>query len=120
MLPYRSLRFERMEEHLDACHGVPRPVAGEGARPPPASEVERGCVQRAEKKLLGRISFLCGCLGQMLPMLDDKDLGGFWRALRMIGRLGEILLHLAAKFKTSLLACYRSLRPRWARDKVPA
>jgi hypothetical protein len=56
----------------------------------------------------------------MLPMLDDKDLGGFWRALRMIGRLGEILLHLAAKFKTSLLACYRSLRPRWARDKVPA
>jgi hypothetical protein len=120
MLPYRSVPVARLEDWLDARHEVPRPVAGEGARPPPASEVERGCVQRAEKKLLGRIPFLRGCLGQMLPMLDDKDLGGFWRALRMIGRLGEILLHLAAKFKTSLLACYRSLRPRWARDKVPA
>lgn len=120
MLPYRCLAIARLEEHLDARHGVAKPVAGEGARPPPASEVERGCVQRAEKKLLGRISFLRGCFGQMLPMLNDKDLGGFWRALRMIGRLEEILLHLAAKFKTSLLACYRSLRPRWARDKVPA
>lgn len=120
MLPYRSVPVARLEDWLDARHGLPRPVAGEGARPPPASEVERGCVQRAEKKLLGRIPFLRGCLGQMLPMLDDKDLGGFWRALRMVGRLGEILLHLAAKFKTSLLACYRSLRPRWARDEVPA
>ena len=120
MLPYRSLRVERIEEHLDACHGVARPVAGEGARPPPASEVERGCLERAEKKLLGRIPFLCGCLGQMLPVLDYKDLGGFWRALRMIGRLGEILLHLAAKFKTSLLACYRSLKPRWERKEAPA
>jgi hypothetical protein len=115
MLPYRSLRVERIEEHLDARHGVVRPMAGEGARPPPASEVERGCVERAEKKLLGRISFLRGCLGQMLPVLDNNDLGGFWRALRMIGRLGEILLHLAAKFKTSLLACYRSLKPRRVR-----
>jgi len=120
MIPYRSLRVERIEEHLDARHGVARPVAGEGARPPPASEVERGCVERAEKKLLGRIPFLRGCLGQMLPVLDDKDLGGFWRALRMIGRLGEILLHLAAKFKTSLLACYLSLRPHWEREKAPA
>jgi len=120
MLPYRSLRVERIEEHLDTRHGVARPVAGEGARPPPASEVERGCLERAERKLLGRITFLCGCLGQMLPVLDHKDLGGFWRALRMIGRLGEILLHLAAKFKTSLLACYRSLIPRWVRARSPA
>ena len=120
MLPYRCLSAGHFEAHLDARHGVARPVAGEGARPPPASEVERGCVERAEKKLLGRIPFLRGCLGQMLPMLDNKDLGGFWRALRMIGRLGEILLHLAAKFKTSLLACYHSLRPRWEREKAPA
>jgi len=120
MLPYRSLPVARLEDRLDARHGLVRPVAGEGARPPPASEVERGCVERAEKKLLGRIPFLRGCLGQMLPMLDDNDLGGFWRALRMIGRLGEILLHLAAKFKTSLLACYRSLKPRWERARSPA
>jgi hypothetical protein len=120
MLPYRSLPVARLEEHLDERHGVARPVAGEGARPPPASEAERGCLKRAEKKLLGRIPFLCGCLGQMMPVLDDKDSGSFWRALRMIGRLGDILLHLAAKFKTSLLACYRSMRPRWERGKVPA
>ena len=87
MLPYRSLSVARLEDGLDARHGVPRPVAGEGARPPPASEVERGCVERAEKNLLGRIPFLRGCLGQMLPMFDDKDLGGFWRALRVIGRV---------------------------------
>ena len=120
MFPYRNLRVERLEDRLDARHGVARPVAGEGARPPPASEVERGCVERAERKLLGRIPFLRGCLGQMLPVLDNDDLGGFWRALRMIGRLGEILLHLAAKFKTSLLACYRSLQPRWERKEAPA
>lgn len=120
MLPYRSLPVARLEEWCDARHGVPRAVAGEGARPPPASEVERGCLERAEKKLLGRIPFLRGCLGQMLPVLDNNDLGGFWRALRMIGRLGEILLHLASKFKTSLLACYHSLRPRRERGKTPA
>jgi len=136
MLPYRSLRVERLEERLDTTHGVarpvagegarpvagegPRPVAGEGARPPPASEVERGCLERAEKKLLGRIPLLLGCLGQMLPVLDDNDLGGFWRALRAIGRLGEIILHLAAKFKTSLLACYRSFKPHWQRPPSPA
>jgi hypothetical protein len=115
MIPYRSLRVERIEEHLDSLHGVARPVTGEGARPPPASEVERGCLERVNDKLLGRIPFLCGCLGQMLPVLDYEDLGGFWRALRKIGRLGDILLHLAAKFKTSLLVCYRSLKPRWVR-----
>lgn len=120
MLPYRSLRVERLEERLDTTHGVARPVAGEGARPPPASEVERGCLERAEKKLLGRIPLLLGCLGQMLPVLDDNDLGGFWRALRAIGRLGEIILHLAAKFKTSLLACYRSFKPHWQRPPSPA
>jgi len=120
MLPYRCLPVARLEQRLDACHGVARPVAGEGARPPPASEAERGCLERAEQKLLGRIPFLRGCLGQMLPVLDDNDLGGFWRALRAIGRLGEIILHLAAKFKTSLLACYRSLKPRWERARGPA
>jgi hypothetical protein len=120
MLPYRSLPVARLEEHLDTSHGVPRPVAGEGARPPPASEVERGCLERAARRLRGRIPFLRGCLGQMLPVLDNNDPGGFWRALRVIGRLGDILLHLAAKFNTSLLACYRSFKPRWQRKEAPA
>lgn len=115
MLPRRSLPVARLEVWLDTRHGVPRPVAGEGARPPPASEVERGCLKRAAKRLRGRIPFLRGCLGQMLPVLDNDDLGGCWRALRAIGRLGEILRLLAADFNTSLLACYRSFQPWWRR-----
>lgn len=120
MLPYRSLPVARLEEWLDECHGVPRPVAGGGARPPPASEVERGCLERAQKALLGRIALLRGCLGQMLPVLDNDDLGSFWRALRKIGRLGGILVYLAANFKISLLVSYRSFKPRWEREKCPA
>jgi hypothetical protein len=120
MLPYRSLPVARLEEWLDANHGVLRPVADEGARPPPATEAERGCLERAARRLRGRIPFLRGCLGQMLPVLDDNDLGGFWRALRVIGGLGDILLHLAAEFKTSLLACYLSFKPRWQRKEAPS
>jgi len=37
------------------------------------------------------------------------DTGCFWRALRELGTTEEILARLAREFKTSLLACYRSL-----------
>jgi hypothetical protein len=119
MLPYRSVAVARLEEWLDRRHGVePAAVAGGGARPPPACEVEHGCLERSEKKLLPRIPVLRGLLGQRLPVLADGDLGGFWRALRKLGRLGEILVHLAAKFKTSLLADYR-MAPDWPRARAP-
>jgi hypothetical protein len=75
-------------------------------------------LERSEKKLLPRIPVLRGLLGQRLPVLADGDLGGFWRALRKLGRLGEILVHLAAKFKTSLLADYR-MAPDWPRARAP-
>lgn len=96
MLPYRSVPVARLEEWLDGRHGVESAAtAGEGARPPPACEEERGCLERTEKKLLPRIPTLRGFLGQQLPVLQDGDLGGFWRALRKLGRLGEMLVELA-------------------------
>ena len=110
-LPYRSLGVARLERHLDEESGM----AGEGARPPPAPEIERGCLRRASERLSERTNFLCGLLGQQLPLLENNDLGCFWRALRKLGSLEEILVRLARDFKTSLLRCYRSLRSHWER-----
>ena len=120
MLPYRSLPVERFEAWMDDRHGESAPAAGGGARPPPASEVERGCLERAQENLLQRIPFLSGLLGQRLPLLACGDIRGFWRALRSIGRLAEILVHLAGNFKTSLLRDYLSLLPHWQRREAPA
>jgi hypothetical protein len=50
-----------------------------------------------------------------MPLLENNDLGCFWRALRKLGSLEEILVRLAREFKTSLLGCYRSLRAHWER-----
>lgn len=120
MLPYRSLQVERLEAWMDDLHDVSAPAAGGGARPPPASEVERGCLERAQENLLQRIPFLSGLLGQRLPLLASGDIRGFWRALRSIGRLAQILVYLAANFKTSLLRDYLSLLPHWQRREAPA
>jgi len=114
MLPYRSVGVARLEEHMDGESDV----AGEGARPPPAPEIERGCLRRASERLSERTNFLCGLLGQQMPLLKNKDLGCFWRALRKLGPLEDILVRLAREFKTSLLWCYRSLRPHW--ERAPA
>jgi hypothetical protein len=121
-LPYRLLPVSRLEAGLDARVGLPeRPAStGEGARPPPVSEVERGCLERAGKSLLLRIPVLRGWLGQRLPVLADDDFPGFWIALRKVHRsIAQTLRFLAECFKSSLLAHYRSLRPPWAREKVP-
>ena len=73
MLPYRCLPVERLEAWMDDGHCVAAPAAGGGARPPPASEVERGCLERAQENLLQRIPFLSGLLGQRLPLLACGD-----------------------------------------------
>ena len=119
MFPYRSLPVVRFEVWMDARFEVSGPSAGGGARPPPASEVEKGCVLRALHRLQSRIPLLCGLLGQRMPLLEGEDLRGFWRALRLIGRLADILRFLAQGFKTSLLAGYLSLKPPWARELSP-
>ena len=80
MLPYRSVGVARLEQHLDGESDL----AGEGARPPPAPEIERGCLRRASKRLSERTNFLYGLSGQQMPWLEIKELGCFWRALRKL------------------------------------
>ena len=112
LLPYRNLPVARFEELMDA------ELAGEGARPPPTVN-EKSSVRRAHKNLSQRLSLLCVLLGQQMPLEANTDLGCFWRALRKLGPTGDILVCLARDFKTSLLACYRSLQAHWARGEVP-
>lgn len=116
MFPYRSLPAVRFELWMNARFELPGSSAGGGARPPPASEVEKGCLLRALHRLQSRVPLLCGLLGQRMPMLKGEDIREFWRALRTIGRLGDILRFLARAFKTSLLADYLSLKPPWERE----
>ena len=115
MMPYVSMVVERLEELADEHFGL----ADGGARPPPATEKEEGCIRRTVKKLSKRIPFLCGLLGQQMPLLGSGDICGFWRAMRKLGSTKGILARLARDFKTSLLGCYRSLRAFWEREKVP-
>ena len=119
MLPYRSLPVERFEAYMDQLHDPPPSSADGDLKPPPASEVERGCLRRAEQRLLQRIPILLGSLGQRMPLLAQGDIGGFWRALRKTGRLVETLVHLAGNFNHSLLGDYRSLLPNWQREEAP-
>ena len=115
MMPYRSLEVRRFEQLADEWFGL----TDGGARPPPATENEHGCIRRALKKLSKRIPLLCGFLGQRMPVLDGTDTGGFWRALRELGSTEGILVALARDFKSSLLGCYRSLRAFWEREHLP-
>jgi hypothetical protein len=114
MMPYRNLEVERFEELSDARFGW----ADGGARPPPATEIEEGCIRRACKVLSKRIAFLCGLFGQQMPLLAGGSIGCFWRATRELGSTQEMLLRLAGDFKTSLLGCYRSLRAFWDRERA--
>lgn len=115
MMPYGSLPVERFEQLADAHCGL----AGGGARPPPATEKENGCIRRAMEELSKRIPFLCGLFGQQLPVFANTDICGFWRAVRELGSTAWILARLARDFKTSLLRCYRSLRAFWEREQAP-
>jgi ssDNA-binding Zn-finger/Zn-ribbon topoisomerase 1 len=112
MMPYRSLPVERFEQLTDKHFGL----AGEDPRPPPATEKEDGCIRRAIKKLSIRIPFLCGLLGQQLPVFVNTDTCRFWQALRELGPTMNIMVQLACDFKTSLFGCYRSLRAFWQRE----
>lgn len=115
MLPYRPLGISRLEALMDQRFGL----ADGGTRPPPATVIEEGCIRRACKGVSERMTYLCGLLGQQMPLPAGKDIGWFWRALRKLGPTEEILARLARDFKTSLLGCYRSLRPHWERDAAP-
>jgi hypothetical protein len=109
------MEVSRFAELMDESFGL----AGEGARPPPATEIEEGCIRRACKRVSERVAFLCGLLGQQMPLEASAGVGCFWRALRELGSTGDILIRLARDFKTSLLAGYCSLRSHWERKEAP-
>jgi hypothetical protein len=114
-MPYRAMPVERLEQLVDERFGL----ADGGTGPPPATEVEKDCIRRAVKVLSKRTLFLCGLLGQQMPWQARADAGCFWRSLRKLGTLEDILARLARDFKTSVLGCYRSLLPHWERDTIP-
>ena len=116
MLPSRSIEVSRFQELMDEIFGL----ASGDARPPPATVLEEERVRRACKTLSERVAYLCGLLGQQMPMQASSDLSCFWRALRELGSTQEILARLARDFKTSLLRCYCSLRAHWKRKDAPA
>lgn len=115
LFPYRSMEVSRFAQLMDAHFGL----EGGGARPPPATEIEEACIRRACKRVSERMVFLCGLLGQQMPLGASADVGCFWRALRELGATEDILLRLARDFKTSLFSCYRSLRSHWERKEAP-
>jgi len=115
MMPYRSMPVQRFEQLADERFGL----ADGGARPPPATEKEDGCIRRAMQKLSKRIPLLHGLFGQQLPVFGNTDICRFWRAMRELGPTLDTLVRLACEFKTSLLLCYRSLLPHWEREPTP-
>ena len=57
-----------------------------------------------------RVTPLCALLGQMIRPIKPS-ISECWRELRQLDNLEGILLLLATKFKSSLLADYRCLQP---------
>lgn len=115
MAPRRPLEVSRFEALMDERCAL----ADGGARPPPATEKEEGCVRRSCQALIKRITFLRGLFGQQLPLFVEASMGSFWRALRQLGPTASILIRLARDFNTSILGCYRSLLPHWQRERRP-
>ena len=109
MLPYRFVGTELLEGWLDAVY--------HGRDPPSSREVERGCLERAQRRFLQHIPSLTASLGQMVETINPT-VQQLWTQLRKLGRLAEILRFLAEKFKTSLLGHYRCLQP-WLATCLP-
>ena len=101
-LPYRAVEVELLERWFDSRH--------RGRDPPEVTEVERGCLERAERRFAQRTTSLTSTLGQMIKAIRPTA-QRLWIELRKSRRLVEILGWLAEKFKTSLLGDYRCLKP---------
>jgi hypothetical protein len=99
-LPYIAVNTTILESDFDA--------RASGTDPPVRTEKERGCLRRAFERFAGRVAPLCALLGQMIRRI--KPSVSEW-GLRQLDNLEGILLLLATKFKTSLLADYRCLQP---------
>jgi hypothetical protein len=101
-LPYIAVNTTILEPDFDA--------RASGTDPPPRSEKERGWLWRAFERFAGQVAPLCALLGQMIRPIKPS-VSECWRELRQLDNLEGILLLLATKFKTSLLADYRCLQP---------
>jgi hypothetical protein len=102
LLPYRAVPVPLVEKHFDA-------LANE-TPPPPATEMEKGCLKRAWASFSGRIEPLIALLGQMISRVKPCA-AKLWSEMRRWGNLPAILLRLAEPFKTSLLRDYLCLKP---------
>ena len=102
MLPYRALAVGLLQAWMDAVLG--------GRDPPAVGEIERGCCQRALRRFHKHIPSLASAMGQMVATINPSA-SELWSTLRSLGDLPSILLHLAERFKLSLLCAYRCLRP---------
>jgi hypothetical protein len=103
-LPYRPISTDLLEGWLDALFSG-------GRGPPPVTEKEKGCLDRAVTRFHQRIPDLTEVLGQMIGVIS-RTASQLWIGIRKLGKLREILRLLSEEFKTSLLGDYRCLRPR--------
>ena len=101
-LPYRAVPAPEMQSDFDAR------AAGES--PPPATEKEKGCLNRAWARFRQRVDPLLVVLGQMIEAVKPSP-AQLWNQLRRLNNLPAILHQLSACFKTSLLGDYRCLGP---------
>ena len=101
VVPYRPISTGQLESELESEFY--------GKDPPPRTENEKGCLNRARQSFINNIPFLTKILGQTLKT-SRPSAAGLWKELRRLGGLKEILLYLATHFKTSLLKDYRCLK----------
>lgn len=101
MVPYRPISTDQLESKLESAFS--------GKDPPPRTEKEKGCLNRALRCFIKNIPFLTRVLGQIVETTRPSA-AVLWKQLRRLGNLKEILLDLAVNFKTSLLKDYRCLK----------
>ena len=103
-LPYRAVSVTLVERHFDA-----QANPGE-AKPPPATEKEKGCLKRAWARFQQRVAPLKAKLGQIVSAINPSA-AQLWNQLRRKSNLSQILLQLVKPFNTSLLHDYLCLVP---------
>lgn len=102
LLPYRAVSVAQVEEAFDA--------RASGRPPPPATEIEKGCLNRAWARFTARVPALRQVLGQRLRQ-NRPTAAALWLELRRQSNLDIILAYLSRPFHTSLLGDYACLKP---------
>ena len=101
-LPYRPASVTQVEQYFDARTN--------DTDAPPATEKEKGCLERAWHSFERRVTVLIAVLGQMIKSVKPNA-AKLWKQLRLQSNLHGILLRLARPFNTSLLRDYRCVKP---------